>query len=250
MNQSFSEKVSYRAYANISVLLLVVCFVLMVGFYIDVRILTSENERLHKAVALVKKSNSPESGDTRTATALKKRLSDTEQTLALATAELEKQKLLLKNTRLVVEEQKQLIATYDNLGTVKSNGAMAFYNNNPLNIKRSGNGELWKGQISVDGFGHGVFRHPMDGVRAGAFVLDSYSRKHKIDTIDGIISRFCTGNKKEYAAFLSKELGLKPNEKFEIRAYMSQLLRAMTEFESGYKYPEHYFSAYDLISRK
>ena len=124
---------------------------------------------------------------------------------------------------------------------------LAIRNNNPLNVK-SIQGRPWFGQIAVDKHGHAVFDTPEHGIRAGANVLLNYYTRHNLDTLDGILNRFCTGNREEYAAFLSKRLGIRTNEKFDVLARLPELLHAMARFESGQEWPRELFTGYSLVA--
>lgn len=118
--------------------------------------------------------------------------------------------------------------------------------NNPLNIKRRTNGQKWQGELGYDKQGHVKFATVQHGIRAAAFVLRSYYRKHKINTLEDIINRFCGGNK-AYVAFLSKRMKLKPNEKFNVLNRMSELLRHMSKYESGKELPKEYLVTLDVL---
>lgn len=124
---------------------------------------------------------------------------------------------------------------------------LAIRNNNPLNVKTV-KGRPWFGQIAVDKHGHAVFDTPEHGIRAGANVLLNYYTRHGLDTLDGILSRFCTGNRKEYAAFLSRRLGIPPDVKFDVLARLPELLHAMARFESGQEWPRELFTGYSLVA--
>lgn len=124
---------------------------------------------------------------------------------------------------------------------------LAIRNNNPLNVKTV-KGRPWFGQVAVDRHGHAVFDTPEHGIRAGANVLLNYYTRHGLDTLDGILSRFCTGNRAEYAAFLSKRLGIPPDVKFDVLARLPELLHAMARFESGQEWPRELFTGYSLVA--
>lgn len=124
---------------------------------------------------------------------------------------------------------------------------LAIRNNNPLNVKTV-KGSPWFGQIAVDRHGHAVFDTPEHGIRAGANVLLNYYAVHGLDTLEGILSRFCTGNRAEYATFLSKRLGIPPDVKFDVLARLPELLHAMARFESGQEWPRELFTGYSLVA--
>lgn len=130
------------------------------------------------------------------------------------------------------------------VATVKT---LAIRNNNPLNVKTV-KGRPWFGQIAVDKHGHAVFDTPEHGIRAGANVLLNYYTRHGLDTLDGILSRFCTGNRAEYATFLSRRLGIPPDVKFDVLARLPELLHAMARFESGQEWPRELFTGYSLVA--
>lgn len=118
--------------------------------------------------------------------------------------------------------------------------------NNPLNIKRKYGGGKWEGEIGYDRQGHVHFKTVQHGIRAAAFVLKSYYRKHKIDNLEAIIDRFCGGNKK-YVLFLSKRMKLKPTQSFNVLNRMPELLRYMSQYESGKPLPEEYLVTLDVL---
>ena len=118
--------------------------------------------------------------------------------------------------------------------------------NNPFNIKRKYGGGKWEGEIGYDKQGHVHFKTVQHGIRAAAFVLRSYYRKHKIDNLEAIIDRFCGGNKK-YVAFLSKRMHLKPAQSFNVLNRMPELLRHMSQYESGKPLPEEYLVTLDVL---
>lgn len=128
---------------------------------------------------------------------------------------------------------------------------LAQKNKNPLNIKRLGHGRKWEGQIGVDKFGHVIFSSWEHGVRAASFTLRSYARRHKVDTIDALVSRFCTAkgkNYEKYVRFLCKRIGVQRKQKIDLVEHMPQLLRAMARFESGMNLPEELFVPYDVVA--
>ena len=117
---------------------------------------------------------------------------------------------------------------------------LAVQNNNPCNIKAVRT--PWKGQVGTDKHGHAVFDEPAHGIRAAANVLINY------DTLNGVVGRFCTGNREQYVAYLSRRLGLRPDESFDVLARLPELLQAMARFESGREWDRSLFLPYSLIS--
>ncbi len=125
-------------------------------------------------------------------------------------------------------------------------GTIANRLNNPFNIKRQVSGKKWKGEIGYDSQGHVHFISVEHGIRAAAFVLKSYYKKHDIATLEAIINRFCGGNK-DYVKFLSNRLNLKPNQKFNVLARLPELMQAMSKYESGRQLPSECLVTLDIV---
>ena len=122
---------------------------------------------------------------------------------------------------------------------VGKDGTLSRKARNYVNVKAPRD-DYWRGQVGRDRHGHAVFESPEWSLRAGAIVLKNYSKRHGLNTIEGIVKRFSTCNHAEYIAFLCRRLKLRPNEKFDVVARMPELLPAMVKFESGAKVrPEH-----------
>ncbi len=133
----------------------------------------------------------------------------------------------------------------------RENPTLAQRNKNPLNIKAMSGGRLWEGQIGRDEFGHAVFSSWEHGVRAASLTLRTYAKTHKIDTVEGMLRRFCTAQGKtfeSYVAFVCQSLGVKRDEKIDLITRMPALLRAMARFESGMELPEELFVSYDVLA--
>ena len=103
---------------------------------------------------------------------------------------------------------------------------------NYVNVKAP-NDHYWQGQQGRDSHGHAIFKSPEWSLRAGAIVLKNYSKRHGLNTIEGIVKRFSTCNHEEYISFLCRRLGLKPDEPFNVVRRMPELLPAMVRFETG-----------------
>lgn len=124
----------------------------------------------------------------------------------------------------------------------------AFENRNFGNVKSLGKNNEWKGAIGVDSEGHVIFKNEAYGLRAAILNLLSYERKHKINTIDALINRYCTGNREEYKKFLSKRLGIGIEEPFSIRARIKELVLAVVRFETGHELPAQYKDLLMLVN--
>lgn len=128
----------------------------------------------------------------------------------------------------------------------KPSSTLAVRNKNLLNIKQANT--KWKGQVGTDRYGHVIFSSWEYGIRAAAYVLKNYHKKYKIDTIEKIVKKFTEKEDRKYIKFLCKELGLRPDQKFNIVKRMSELLKAMARYESGQKLPDELFIPYDILA--
>ena len=77
--------------------------------------------------------------------------------------------------------------------------------------------------------------------------MHSYETKHKIKTLEGLIGRFCGGNR-DYVNFLSRRMGLEPNEEFSFTARMTDLLRFMSIYESGAEVSPELIATMDVLA--
>lgn len=156
-------------------------------------------------------------------------------------AELAHTRSMLRQTACVLPVRKQPMPE------IVIDVTLAQKNNNPLNVKRPANGGRWKGQVGTDRFGHTIFKTEEYGIRAGALVLLTYARKHKIATVEELVRRFAEGNHEGYIKNLCRRLGVSPTEKIDLVQRMPELLRAMVRQESGRDLPDHLFAPYDVV---
>ena len=168
--------------------------------------------------------------------------SDLKQRLASSAAEIES---LRKQQVKPAAEKDKAKPTMRQLVCGKP-GSIANRLNNPFNIKRQVSGKKWKGEIGYDSQGHVHFISVEHGIRAAAFVLKSYYKKHDIATLEAIINRFCGGNK-DYVKFLSTRLNLKPNQKFNVLSRLPELMQAMSKYESGRQLPSECLVTLDIV---
>ena len=155
----------------------------------------------------------------------------------------EKLSLQLEARQMELRTEELRIMSADENSKVNT---LAVQNNNPCNIKAVRT--PWKGQVGTDKHGHAVFDEPAHGIRAAANVLINYYLRHGLDTLNGVVGRFCTGNREQYVAYLSRRLGLRPDESFDVLARLPELLQAMARFESGREWDRSLFLPYSLIS--
>lgn len=107
--------------------------------------------------------------------------------------------------------------------------------NNPGAVKQAdptNSNVKWQGQIGVDSTGHAIFDTPENGTRAQLLNMNTQIKRGT--TLENYINKYATENQKEYIAYVSKETGIKPNDKLEFED-IQKLAKAQTEFESGKK---------------
>ena len=166
--------------------------------------------------------------------------------------------VLQQKTKLSIEYN-NLQETYDDLkaskttkegatiiATCAKSGTIARKLNNPFNIKRSINGNRWMGELGYDKHGHVHFSKVEYGIRAAVITLIKYYKVHKIDTVEGIIQRFCGGNA-DYVKFVCKKLKLRKNQKFNVITRMPELLLAMSQYEGGKAIPKECVITLDTL---
>ena len=119
-------------------------------------------------------------------------------------------------------------------------------NNNPGNLDR--NRTQWEGmsadQASDPRFV--VFETPEYGVRAMGKTLQTHQKKHNLNTIAGIISRWAPPTENDtqvYIQSVSSKLGIDPHTKIDIvknKDILSKLTSAMIEMEGGKEALEYF----------
>lgn len=107
---------------------------------------------------------------------------------------------------------------------------------NPLNIKAFGNN--WSGMVGQDARGHAIFETPQDGICAAAKILKTYASKYGINTVDGIVDRFCAASDSVTRAYIRnvcKAMGVNPGEALDVKdpQVMTKLISAMMRQEIG-----------------
>ena len=96
-------------------------------------------------------------------------------------------------------------------------------NANPGDLRTLPAGQMWDGQAGTD-YGRGgpfaIFSNRTMGWRALAVCLLTYFQRYGLNTIDGIIDRYAPpleNNTAAYKALVSKQLGIKLDEKTDLR---------------------------------
>lgn len=88
------------------------------------------------------------------------------------------------------------------------------------------------------GQGYDTYETPEMGLRALARVLDTYSTKHGINTIDALVNRYAPasdntgGSHENYKKFLSQQLGIGINDPIDVRGRRAELMDAIIRFEN------------------
>ena len=134
------------------------------------------------------------------------------------------------------ELPKEGVGTPTNPKDVSSTAPRNLRNNNPGNLRPGEN--KFDGQTGADSGGHAIFDTPEAGLRAMSIVLDKYEGRGQ-DSVSAIITggdtkfAYAEGNRKEYIAFVSEQLGVRPNEKIDLKdpETKAALMDAMIKFE-------------------
>lgn len=108
-------------------------------------------------------------------------------------------------------------------------------NNNPANLKGK---DLWLGKTGVDDSGFIQFKTPQAGLRAMAINLANQEKKHGINTVSGLISKYAPNSENDTVSYIEKvanDLGVKPNQKIKLtdKKTMLKLMKTMITVENG-----------------
>ena len=115
------------------------------------------------------------------------------------------------------------------------NAARGVRNNNPGNIKRTGDNWLGLRSVQSDPVFF-QFDEPVYGIRALGKLLLNYESRYGLSTLRGIISRFAPSSEnhtESYLRFVSDQLGIGPDEAFSIEYRLNDLVNAIIHFENG-----------------
>jgi hypothetical protein len=109
-------------------------------------------------------------------------------------------------------------------------------NANPMNLRRTGT--RWVGMAEKQTDEYVTFTDPAYGIRAGAKVLLTYQRKHKLRTVSRIINRWAPPHENattNYINFVAQKLGVDPEERIDVenRDTLTKLVKAIIRFENG-----------------
>lgn len=117
-------------------------------------------------------------------------------------------------------------------------------NNNPGNIEYNKTVN-WQGQLGSDGR-FIKFKAPEYGIRALVRILKTYQRKHKLRSIEQMITRWAPPNENNTHAYIqavAEKVGVYPGQPFDLSnpTLTRRLVKAIISHENGAQY-EHYYS--------
>lgn len=122
----------------------------------------------------------------------------------------------------------------DSLASVGLSEPRGIRNNNPLNIRNNAQNK-WVGQVGIDDKGFCVFDTPLNGIRAAAKILKSYSNNN-VKTIRQIVFRWTSGDlvstQNNYVNYVAGRLGVSADVQLNTNNWAA-LLMAMSYFENG-----------------
>ena len=107
-------------------------------------------------------------------------------------------------------------------------------NNNYGNLRTN---DPFEGKTGVNK-SYDTYETPEKGMRALARVLDTYSSKHGINTIDQLINRYAPasdntgGSHENYKKFLAQKLGVNPNDPIDVKGRRADIMDAIIRFEN------------------
>jgi len=107
-------------------------------------------------------------------------------------------------------------------------------NNNYGNLRTT---DAFEGKTGVNKT-YDTYETPEKGMRALARVLDTYSSKHGINTIDQLINRYAPasdntgGSHENYKKFLAQRLGVNPNDPIDVKGRRADIMDAIIRFEN------------------
>ena len=107
-------------------------------------------------------------------------------------------------------------------------------NNNYGNLRTT---DAFEGKTGVNK-SYDTYETPEKGMRALARVLDTYSSKHGINTIDQLINRYAPasdntgGSHENYKKFLAQKLGVSPNDPIDVKGRRAEIMDAIIRFEN------------------
>lgn len=113
--------------------------------------------------------------------------------------------------------------------------------NNPGNLRptyRNGEHVPWQGEFAPNGSGYCEFDTPQNGIRATAKNLIAYQERHRLRTIERIVSRWAPGTENDTEAYIgsvSARTGWRRDAVLDMRdpQTLRALVLAITWHENG-----------------
>lgn len=113
-------------------------------------------------------------------------------------------------------------------------------NHNPGNIRH---GDKWLGLAPAqDDPAFCSFVSPEHGIRAMAVILLNYQRKHGLETVREIISRWappCENDTEAYAAHVARVLGVDADARITVADRLPEIIPAIIRHENGRQPYDH-----------
>jgi len=128
-------------------------------------------------------------------------------------------------------------------------------NHNPGNLER--NHIKWRGMAALQNDERFIqFDAPVWGLRALMKTLLTYQRKHELDTIESMISRWAPAHEnplRHYAWYIAKRLNISPEDGISVSepCILIPFSRGIVSFENGHApqtHPEDWYSS-DLYTQ-
>lgn len=124
------------------------------------------------------------------------------------------------------------------LGAMVYDASRGYDNNNPGNLDRMQNGDVWIGEVECDDSRFSCFENVYYGYRALAKTLLTYQDKHKLVTIRQMINRYAPTSENQtsdYIKFVCSYLAYSPDEPINLRDIdnLRGLMAAITVYENG-----------------
>ena len=135
-------------------------------------------------------------------------------------------------------------------------GVIRAANGLPLGLRQNNPGNIRPGAGFIgetgQGGGYAQFGSEEEGLRALARLLGTYSDEYGINTLRGLTSRYAPRSDNEasfdnYVSYLGEQLGMDPDEEFDLKSRRDELIPAIVGFEQGRDFGDRY--SQDQISR-
>ena len=128
-------------------------------------------------------------------------------------------------------------------------GVVRAANGLPLGLRQNNPGNIRPGAGFIgetgQGSGYAQFGSEEEGLRALARLLGTYSDEYGINTLRGLTSRYAPRSDNEasfdnYVSYLGEQLGIDPDEEFDLKSRRDELIPAIVGFEQGRDFGDRY----------